>query len=397
MISATYSILLNQNQSSVDALLAIEKSSLLNLQNLKGGEFSKKTLIQFLKEESNHGVIDIRSEQNASLSTMSSGQQRKALLMHLLNKNLDYIILDDVLSNLDIQNKIEITQLIFQYVNKINFIQLAYRKDEMIDWIKDKYILKNNELFRIGEKESFSDRHPKFDPKIQNVFSQKKSTLSIEDPLIKFTNVNVSYGEKHVLKNLNLQINQGEFWQIKGPNGSGKSTILSMIYGDNPKAYGQEIYLFGKKKGSGESVWDIKKKIGYLASSTTMLHYRNDTVIHMIIGGLRDTIGLYHQPSLLEINKATDWIHALGIFELKDKPFKTLSSGFQSMVMVARAMIKEPLLLILDEPTVGLDEENATMFVTLVNSIAKSKKTAILYVSHRNEINLNPDFKLELT
>jgi molybdate transport system ATP-binding protein len=391
-------ILLKQTQSSTDALTAIKISGLLDIDKMNGGEFSKQTLIRFLKEEAVHGIIEVNSIQNTSLSTMSSGQQRKALLLHLLKKNLDYILLDDVLSNLDVQNKRELSDLLLQHTATIHFIQLAYRKDELLDWINDQYVLEEDGLKKM-QTESFQSNYfnPELNQRLGSIFkTTEENKDSNNEALIKFVNVNINYDEKQVLKNLNWQVNKGEFWQIIGPNGSGKSTILSMVYGDNPKAYGQEIYLFGRKKGTGESVWDIKQKIGYYAASTTMMHYRNDSIMHMLIGGFQDSIGLYQIPSTLQIQKANEWLEALDLIALKDKPFRTLTSGVQSLVMVARAMIKQPQLLILDEPTVGLDEENAGKFVTLVNAIAAMKKTAIVYVSHREEKSLNPEFRLVL-
>jgi molybdate transport system ATP-binding protein len=391
-------LLLKQTQSSADALTAIKKSSLLDIDKLKGGEFSKQTLIRFLKEEAIHGIIEVNSNQNTSLSTMSSGQQRKALLLHLLNKDLDYIVLDDVLSNLDVQNKKELSDLLKHHSAKTSFIQLAYRKDELLDWIEDKYVLKEDGLKNIKTDTLQSNYlNHQLNQRLSSIFNASEENKdSSNEALIKFVNVNVNYDEKQVLKSLNWQVNKGEFWQIIGPNGSGKSTILSMVYGDNPKAYGQEIYLFGRKKGSGESVWDIKQKIGYYAASTTMMHYRNDSVMHMLIGGFQDSIGLYQIPSTLQIQKANEWLEILDLVALKDKPFRSLTSGVQSLVMVARAMIKQPQLLILDEPTVGLDEENAGKFVTLVNAIAAMKKTAIVYVSHREEKDLKPEYVLKI-
>jgi molybdate transport system ATP-binding protein len=391
-------LLLKQTQSSADALAAIKKSSLLDIDKLKGGEFSKQTLIRFLKEEAIHGIIEVNSNQNTSLSTMSSGQQRKALLLHLLNKDLDYIVLDDVLSNLDVQNKKELSDLLKHHSANTSFIQLAYRKDELLDWIEDKYVLEEYGLKNIKTDTLQSNYlNHQLNQRLSSIFNATEENKdSNNEALIKFINVNVNYDEKQVLKNLNWQVNKGEFWQIIGPNGSGKSTILSMVYGDNPKAYGQEIYLFGRKKGTGESVWEIKQKIGYYAASTTMMHYRNDSVMHMLIGGFQDSIGLYQIPSTLQIQKANEWLETLDLIALKDKPFRTLTSGVQSLVMVARAMIKQPELLILDEPTVGLDEENAGKFVTLVNAIAAMKKTAIVYVSHREEKDLKPDYILKI-
>jgi molybdate transport system ATP-binding protein len=214
--------------------------------------------------------------------------------------------------------------------------------------------------------------------------------------LVQFNNVSVSYEERCILKNINWQINKGEFWQLIGPNGSGKSTLLSMITGDNPKAYNQNLILFGRKKGTGETVWDIKAKIGYVNALMTHYFERRDTIENMVISGLNDSIGLYIKPSEVQIHLADEWLKLIGLYDQRKKVFVDLSAGKQRLVMIARAMIKHPPLLILDEPTTGLDDHDAMVFTTLVNKIAAETNTAIIYVSHRKESGLSPDFIYEL-
>jgi molybdate transport system ATP-binding protein len=168
-----------------------------------------------------------------------------------------------------------------------------------------------------------------------------------------------------------------------------------MITGDNPKAYGQDLTLFGRKKGSGETVWEIKKQIGYFTPTMTAQYSRNDTVENMLISGLIDSVGLYIVPTDLQKRTAHAWMQLLG-HSFQHKRFDQLSFGQQRILMVTRAMIKHPPLLILDEPTVGLDDENTALFVSMINAIALHRKLAIIYVSHRMEPNLTPDKIFEL-
>jgi len=153
--------------------------------------------------------------------------------------------------------------------------------------------------------------------------------------------------------------------------------------------------LFGKKKGSGESIWDIKRQIGYFTPSMILQFTRDDSVENMIISGLLDSVGLYVKPSDIQKDIAKSWIDMLGPY-YRNKSFQSLSIGQQRMVMVARAMVKHPPLLILDEPTVELDDENSLLFIDMVNAIASGKKIAIVYVSHRDEPDLKPDKVFEL-
>lgn len=218
----------------------------------------------------------------------------------------------------------------------------------------------------------------------------------ILNPLVKFNQVSINYGERSILNSISWEIKSGQFWQLMGPNGSGKSTILSMIFGDNPKAYGQDITLFGVKKGSGESIWDIKQKIGYFSSEILRGFTRRDAIGNMIASGFFDTVGLYKTPTNAQIKIAQHWLRVLNMFDIRKQCFLSLSRGHQRLVLIARAMVKNPPLLILDEPTNGLDDSDAALFCELINKIATETDTAILYVSHRKEANLDPDFIYEL-
>jgi len=181
-----------------------------------------------------------------------------------------------------------------------------------------------------------------------------------------------------------------------GPNGSGKTTLLTMINGDNPKAYNQDLTLFGKRKGTGETVWEIKQKVGYLTPSMTDLFSTRHTVEEMIVSGFLDSIGLYKTPTDIQLRLANEWIDLIEMSHLKNKPFCTLSLGQQRLALVARAMVKHPPLLILDEAMSGLDDHNASIVISLINKIAEESKTTILFVSHRIEEGLLPNNIFEL-
>ena len=169
-----------------------------------------------------------------------------------------------------------------------------------------------------------------------------------------------------------------------------------MIIGDSSKGYGQQLYLFGKKKGTGETVWDIKKHIGYFTSSIAGEFPRMDSVERMLLSGFVDSIGLYSLPSDQQIKLAGQWLLLLELYEVRKQPFRLLSLAQQRMVLIARAMVKHPPLLILDEPTAGLDDESALLFVSLINKISAETSTAIIYVSHRQETGLLPGKIFEL-
>ncbi len=373
-------------------------NALVDLNVLKGVLYSSITIDKIIEEEIQHDKILIQSEDNKNLRTMSSGQQRKALLKYLLAQNPEFILLDDVYSNIDKQTQQEITGTLNKLGNSILLIQILFRRRDLLDSIDTIYFVDNqNNISHSESRKTFTEKHLIDESdKRSFVLPQSYSDNLIEtELLVELNNINVNYEDKKVLHNLNWTIKKGEFWQLVGPNGSGKSTLVSMISGDNPKAYRQDITLFGRKKGSGESIWDIKSKIGYFTPAMIHQYKRSSTVEEMIISGIVDSVGLYIQPTDIQKDIAHEWMQVLGLRDRKTL-FQKISLGQQRMVMVARAMVKHPALLILDEPTIELDDENTLLFIDLIHAIAREKETAIIYISHRDEDNLNPNNIFEL-
>jgi molybdate transport system ATP-binding protein len=370
-------------------------SEYLPLKNKRSALFSNITIEKIIDGEYRHDFFPITTDENKSLASMSSGQQRKALLSYLLGQKPDFMILDDVISSIDPLTQAFLIERLTEASQETDIVQLFFRKQDVLPFINkvltidtEGCVIKSESSVEFLQHAS-SEKIPPFI--LPHLF---KETPFI-DPLIELKGVSVAYEEKKVLQDIRWIIRPGEFWQLKGPNGSGKSTLLSMIIGDNPKGYGQELYLFGRKKGSGETVWDIKKNIGYFYPKMTELFKHNDTVENMIISGFVDTVGLYDLPSDYHKQIARSWLQVLGS-GFQGKRFLELSTGQQRMVLVVRAAVKQPPLLILDEPTAGLDDSNAQLFISLIRAIASEKKTTIIYVSHRDEANLKPEKVFEL-
>ena len=370
----------------------------IDLSALKGTLHSTLTINRFIEEELRHDRFLIQTNENSSLESMSSGQQKKALLSYLIAQKPDYLVLDDVYSNIDKETRQSIKVTLGQLSGTILLIQIFFRKDDILPCIgKVLTIDENNEIVKDENAESFSNPVQSTEKTIHRFYLPKEYNENHPDinPLIQLNSVSVKYFDKKVLDKVSWTIQKGEFWQLKGPNGSGKSTLLSIITGDNPRGYGQDMVLFGKKKGSGESIWDIKRQIGYFSPTMIQQFTRDEPVENMIISGLVDSVGLYIKPSDLQKDIAKSWLEMLGP-SFRNKSFQNLSIGQQRMVMVVRAMVKHPPLLILDEPTIELDDENSRLFTDMVNVIASGKKIAIVYVSHRDEPDLKPDKIFEL-
>jgi molybdate transport system ATP-binding protein len=366
--------------------------------DLEGILYSASAIQSILDDEERHGFTKVTKHLNRSLKSMSSGERMKTLLDFVIAQKPDFIILDNPFDNLDVNAQEYLKEVLGANATTISMIQILHRERDLLPFITQFYSLENDsKLLYYTDKQTFIDNF-KF---IQNHFSNKipppiQAIKFDGNELVKMKNITVTYNEKVIFENLSWTIKKGEFWHLVGPNGSGKTTILSMITGDNPKGYGQDLTLFGRKKGSGESVWDIKQKIGYITPSMTDLFSSRHTLEQMIISGFHDSIGLYVQPSDLEIKTANLWLALVGMEKISSKLFCFLSAGQQCMALIIRAMVKHPPLLILDEALAGLDEANTALSVALINKIASESETTIIYVSHRKEEGLNPRNVFEL-
>ncbi|NBO58028.1 MAG: ATP-binding cassette domain-containing protein [Chitinophagia bacterium] len=202
---------------------------------------------------------------------------------------------------------------------------------------------------------------------------------------VRMNNVSISYNGKQILDKIDWKVRKGERWSISGHNGAGKSTLVSLITADNPQAFANEIFIFDKKKGSGESIWDIKRNIGFVSPEMHLYFDKSFTAFETIASGLFDTIGLFRKLNSEQVDLITTWMKGLDIEHIKDRYLHQLSLGQQRIVMLARALVKCPPLLILDEPCQGLDNEQVNFFKQLIDVIADETDMTLIYISHFNE------------
>ena len=202
-------------------------------------------------------------------------------------------------------------------------------------------------------------------------------------PLVEMRGVNVGWEEKKVLVNLNWTLNKNESWLIRGPNGSGKTTFLELITGDNMQVFSNDIKIFGARRGTGETIWDIKKKLG-IVSYRLHVEYRmvGASLLAVIVSGFKDSIGLYEKATDVEIAAAKKWLELGGFKGREGESFNNLSYGEQRAILILRAVVKAPQILILDEPCHGLDESFRQKILDLIELIAQNGTTATLHVTH---------------
>jgi molybdate transport system ATP-binding protein len=378
----------------IDTLLLGEAKGELDIfNNQKGILFSDIAIEKFIEKEYQYDTVEAAPESHRQLRTFSSGERKKEFLKYCINQNPDFIIFDNPFDHLDHASRAALAKSLEKLTDTIAIIQLVNRIVDVLDFVPNKALIKDNsfELHPISKNENhFKTLNTAAIPKAIEPHSFH------ENVLIKMDKVSVSYEERKIVDNISWTIKQGEFWQLVGPNGSGKSTLLSLITGDNPKGFGQDLYLFGRKKGSGESVWDIKKQIGIFTTSMTDLFQKGHTLEEMILSGFFDSIGLYIEPTTLQKQTVTQWLEVIEMTHLRKKRFIDLSIGQQRVALIVRAVLKHPPLLILDEPVEGLDDENVDLVIQLINTIKQDTNVSILYVSHRIENGLAPTSVFEL-
>jgi molybdate transport system ATP-binding protein len=202
------------------------------------------------------------------------------------------------------------------------------------------------------------------------------------DILVHMQSVHVSYGDVTILDGIDWTVRRGERWALLGPNGAGKTTLLSLILGDNPQAYANRISLFGRRRGSGESIWDIKRQAGWVAPELHLSYPRSASCLDVACSGLFDSLGLYRRCSPEQQHAALSWLERLEVASLAGTAFDAVSEGQQRLVLIARAMVKEPALMVLDEPCQGLDTAHRRRVLAAVDAIAAGRDTAIIYVTH---------------
>lgn len=397
-----YAILINNKSQTKSLVHDLLSNSVINefkeLHHKKGLLFSRSEIERFMDEEERHDTKILTRGISQSLKSMSSGEQKKALLNHLLDQKPDFLVFVNPFDNLDIATQTNLKEQLLSICKTTSLVQLVSRSNDILPITTDFFKLDGNKLFSYTSPERFWKQHKQASIQFIETIPPPIKPSEVENTqLINFADVSVSFDGRQVLNSINWTINKGEFWQLIGPNGSGKTTLLSMITGDSHKGYGQDLTLFGQKKGSGESVWDLKKEIGYFTPAMTDKFRGYHTTENMIISGFYDSVGLYTNPSDQEKRMANQWLKLLQLYDKRKIPFLELTTGEKRLVMTARAMVKHPPLLILDEPTAGLDDASAAFFIALVNKISQESETAIIFVSHRTEVGLEPQFDYILT
>lgn len=320
------------------------------------------------------------------LVMLSSGELRRLQIVKALMTSPRVLIMDNPFIGLDAEMRHQLYELLKQLISErgLQLILVLSREDEVPDFITHVVPVYNKVVGGKIEKSLFPVATD-VSCNIGGVASGGVDSSDGKDVIIELRNVTLRYGERVIFENLNWTVCRGERWALHGRNGSGKSALLSLICADNPQSYACDISLFGQRRGKGESIWDIKRRIGYVSPEMHRAYLKDLPSIEIVASGLHDSIGLYKRPRPEQMEVCKEWMQVFGIEELAERTFLTLSSGEQRLVLLARAFVKDPELLILDEPLHGLDTQRREQVRGIIDQFCIRPEKTLIMVTHYPE------------
>lgn len=338
-----------------------------------------------------YSMFSIEHTLDKYIILLSSGELRKYQIVKTLLAEPRVLIMDNPFIGLDAGTRDQLKQLLTTLATEraLQIMLILAKSDDIPDFIT--HVVEVKDMV-VGPKIPLRQY---VQPALSAQLSQAKrdAILNIPtkgsdyhtDEVIKMEKVSIRYGERTILKDLDWTVRNGERWALGGQNGAGKSTLLSLVCADNPQGYACDITLFGHKRGMGETIWDIKKHIGYVSPEMHRAYQKDIPAIRIVASGLKDSVGLYAKPDESEYGQCRFWMGIFGLEGKEDVPFLKLSSGEQRLVLLARAFVKDPQLLILDEPLHGLDNANRRLVKDIINTFCQRPNKTLVMVSHYKE------------
>ena len=311
---------------------------------------------------------------------LSNGEQRKLELVKALSEKPDLLVLDNAYTGLDINARPLLTKMLETLIEHGQTLVMTGLELKDFPPAVTRFVVLNE-----GGTKEMSLR--------DDIKANSDKTIELQDEtfhwanssyaeLVYLNDVSLQYESRIILKNINWKILAGERWSLSGPNGSGKTSLLNLIFGDNPKAYGCDIRLFGQQKGTGESIWDIKAKIGFVSPELHQYLPPNQMVTDIICSGFSEAESSFKKPTGYQYDVARRWLKKLNYSSIGNRLFGELSTSAQRIVLFIRTLVKSPPLLILDEPFQGLDAAHVRLLKNLLNHIAEESNCAMIFVTH---------------
>ena len=347
--------------------------------------------------------------------TLSSGELRKFQLTRTLLALPRVLVLDNPFIGLDASTRDSLSELLgaLSRSMRLMIILVMSRVDALPPFITHVIPVRGLDILpKVPACEFVTPAHPESgDGSVSAELRSVIAGLPLKDlssepfypsgpcpEIIRCTGVTIRYGDRTILRDFNWTVREGERWALTGENGSGKSTLLSLVCADNPQSYACDISLFGHRRGSGESIWDIKKHIGYVSPEMHRAYQKNIAALDIVASGLFDTVGMFMHPTDSQLDICRTWMGVFGIEGLAERPYLRLSSGEQRLCLLARAFVKDPELLILDEPMHGLDPHHCARVKEVIDAFVRRPHKTLVMVSHyESELPSCIDRRLVLT
>ena len=386
----TYFLQQRWNQMEIDEETPTVASKLEEAYQLAGTDTPERRSLQ----QHIYKLFHLESLLDKYIILLSSGELRKFKLASSLFTDPRVLIMDNPFIGLDAETRDQLKELLatLSEERQLQIILVLSKSDEIPEFITHVVEVREMRVLPKITRETYLQNRPPFptrllsDKKAQEILNMPTNQLAAaSQEVIRFNNVSIRYGSRTILKDLTWTVNQGERWALSGQNGSGKSTLLSLVCADNPQRYACDISLFGHKRGFGNSIWDIKKHIGYVSPEMHRSYRQDIPAIRIVASGLQDTIGLYTQPKETEYAVCRQWMDIFGIGHLAERTFLKMSSGEQRLVLLARAFVKDPDLLILDEPLHGLDNYNRRLVKDIIETFCQRPGKTLIIVTHYQE------------
>lgn len=324
---------------------------------------------------------------------LSSGELRSFQLVKALLSHPRILIIDNPFIGLDAPTRKLLTDLLGQLASlgTLQIILVVSVERDIPLFVTHVVPVAEKKVAEKMERTAYLQHHAVLSEKFSDDLTARIEGLpytpvnDASDEIIRLHHVSIRYGERTILNDLDWIVHRGEHWALSGENGSGKSTLLSLVCADNPQSYACDISLFGRRRGSGESIWDIKRHIGYVSPEMHRAYCKNLPVLDIVASGFHDSIGLYHRPKKEDMEACRCWMDIFGISDLYNRPFLTLSSGEQRLCLLVRAFVKDPELLILDEPLHGLDSRHREQVRYIIEAVCRRKNKTLVMVTHYDE------------
>jgi molybdate transport system ATP-binding protein len=312
---------------------------------------------------------------------LSNGEARRLLLARALACAPRLLVLDDPFAGLDRAGRERLRVVLGEVAGEATIVIATARRDEIPSCVT--HVLEidaGNAARRVKVDRAVTEAIP-----FQSEPSVRSPAQPLGEPLVEMSGVSVRYGDALILDAIDFSLRRGEHCALLGPNGSGKSTLLSLLLGDNPQAYANDIRLFGRARGTGESIWDIKSRIGWVAPELLMHYPPGWACLDVALSGFFASIGLFRQAGHQQEDQARRALAWMGLASVGERPLQDLSHGHQRLVLLARALVANPDLVVLDEPCQGLDPEHTTLVNRAIDRIAQELPISTIYVSHHED------------